>query len=217
MNGSLLILLFAFVLGSVPFGLLMARIFGRHDPRVRGSGNIGATNVSRVAGFWPAGLLTFVLDSLKGTAAVALSGSSAWSLPGSDWVSGHIFFAPGWEPDAALLRWSAGFFAVLGHCYSPWLRLRGGKGVATALGTLALLAPLAGLGGVLAFGIAFVSFRTGSLASLCGLLVAAVVYGVYPSSQPGAHLWAGALMFLVVIARHEKNIDALLEDRESRF
>lgn len=224
MNGALLILLLAFLLGSIPFGLLMARVFGRHDPRARGSGNIGATNVTRVAGFWPAGFLTFLLDALKGTLAVALAGSLLSQLLGlllgPEWIQGNLAFPGHWEPGSALLRWSAGFFAVLGHCYSPWLRLRGGKGVSTALGALALLAPVAALGGVAAFVVTFFSFRTGSLASLAGLLMVAVVYGIFPSAEsgvPGPHLWPGALMLLVVIARHEKNIDALLEDREARF
>ena len=134
----------AFLMGSIPFGLLVARIFKVKDLTSQGSGNIGATNVSRVLGFWPAGALTFALDLLKGilpVLALLPMGSQIWlgtfGLPETDFSATAI--------------WSAGLFAVLGHCYSPWLHFKGGKGVATGFGVLVVLSPLAGLAGILAF------------------------------------------------------------------
>ena len=213
MNGSLVILLLALLGGSIPFGLLMARLFGGADVRSSGSGNIGATNVSRVVGFWPAGFLTLLLDALKGTLAVAMASSWFEGL----WSGWLEFPASGWGIDDALLRWTAGLFAVLGHCYSPWLKFKGGKGVATGLGVLAILSPWSALVGAAGFVLTFLATKTGSLSSLAGLLIACVTHGVLPTSEAGAHLWSGGLLIFVILARHEKNLDALLEGRENRF
>lgn len=213
MNGSLVILLLSLVGGSIPFGLIFARIFGGADLRSMGSGNIGATNVSRVVGFWPAGFLTFVMDALKGSAAVAMAGEGsapAWE----GWIG---FPADAWSLGSPLLVWSAALFSVLGHCFSPWLRFRGGKGVATAFGAIALLSPWASLVGGLGFALVFLASRVGSLSSLVGLLLVSVTHAVLPSSEPGPHLWAGALILFTVLARHEKNLDALIDGRESQF
>jgi len=198
----------AFLMGSIPFGLLVARIFKVKDLTSQGSGNIGATNVSRVLGFWPAGALTFALDLLKGilpVLALLPMGSQIWlgtfGLPETDFSATAI--------------WSAGLFAVLGHCYSPWLHFKGGKGVATGFGVLVVLSPLAGLAGILAFGITFLSKRIGSLASLAGLIVASVFHVVFEPG--GAHLIPGALLVFLILIRHEANIDALLDQRERAF
>ena len=200
--------LFAFLLGSIPFGLIVARLFKVKDLTERGSGNIGATNVSRVLGFWPAGALTFALDLLKGALpvlAVLPEGSRLWM---------GAFGLPETELSEAV-RWAVGLFAVLGHCYSPWLHFKGGKGVATGFGAVLVLSPLSGLAGLVAFGVTFLSTRIGSLSSLSGLIVASVCHLVF---EPiGAHLWAGALLVFVILIRHEVNIDALLDHRESAF
>jgi len=110
---TLLVVLAGYVLGSIPFGILFSRILGGTDVRQRGSGNIGATNVSRVAGPL-AGALTLLLDAAKGAAAV--------------WVAGRFT-----EGNAAAMI-LAGLAALLGHCFPLWLKFKGGKGVATALG-----------------------------------------------------------------------------------
>lgn len=112
------VVLGAYFLGAIPFGLLLGKIFGREDVRKAGSGNIGATNVARVAG--PvAGISTLLLDAAKGAAAV--------------WLAGY--FTAG----SATWMMIAGFCALLGHCFPVWLRFRGGKGVATAAGLFAML------------------------------------------------------------------------------
>src|SRR6202051_553608 len=124
------ILVVAYLIGSIPFGILLAKMFGGVDVRKAGSGNIGATNVARVAGPLP-GILTLVLDGLKGVATV--------------WLSARF------TNDSALWMTIAGLSALLGHCFPVWLRFRGGKGVATAAGTLLVLCPPALLGSVILF------------------------------------------------------------------
>src|SRR6267142_2490517 len=127
---TLLIPVVAYLLGSIPFGLILARLFGRGDVRKGGSGNIGATNVSRVAGPL-AGILTLLLDGAKGAVEVLIAGR--------------------YSNDSATWMVIAGLAALLGHCFPVWLKFKGGKGVATAAGVyLALCAP-ASLGGLILF------------------------------------------------------------------
>src|SRR6266481_3444113 len=124
----LLIPAVAYLLGSIPFGLLVAKVFGRGDVRKEGSGNIGATNVSRVAGPL-AGILTLLLDGAKGAAAVLVAGR--------------------YSNESAMWMVIAGLAAMVGNCFPVWLRFQGRKGVATAAGVyLALCAP-AFLGGLI--------------------------------------------------------------------
>jgi glycerol-3-phosphate acyltransferase PlsY len=204
----------AFLLGSIPFGLIVARIAGGADPRRSGSGNIGATNISRVMGFWPWGAATFALDLLKGAVPVlaleaGLFAAIAASLTGAA--------AGGSAPEAvsAVAAWAVGLCAVLGHCYTPWLGFRGGKGVATGLGALAVLSPWASLAGLVAFGLVFAATRVGSISSLSGILGVSVTHLVI--APTGAYLWFGAALVLVILVRHEGNLDALLENREKKF
>src|SRR6266853_3686709 len=112
----------AYLLGSIPFGLLLAKLFGGADVRKAGSGNIGATNVARVAGPL-AGVLTLVFDTAKGAAAV--------------WLAGR--FTEG----SATWMMIAAFAVLLGPCFPIWIRFKGGKGVAPALGVFLALCPLA--------------------------------------------------------------------------
>jgi acyl phosphate:glycerol-3-phosphate acyltransferase len=203
----ILLLAFAFLLGSIPFGLLVARFYGGEDLRKKGSGNIGATNVTRVLGFWPAGFFTLLLDALKGAAPVLLAlplGAVLWT----HWFDGSEDFAP-------IVIWGAGFAAAFGHCFSPWLKFKGGKGVATGFGAIIVLSPWAALGGVLAFALAFLRTRTGSLASIAGLVVASVTHLVL--HPVGIHLLPGLALVFMILARHESNLDAHLEDRERKF
>ncbi len=198
----------AFLMGSVPFGLFIARIFGIKDLTSRGSKNIGATNVSRVAGVWPAGVLTLLLDAAKGALPVALT-----SDIGLRFLEKLAVVFP--NPTAEWLPWCVGFVAVLGHCYSPWLRFRGGKGVATGLGALLLLSPFAALAGVIVFLMTFTLKRIGSLSSLTGLLFACATHlTLYPAGVPLC--FGGAMAFLILL-RHETNMDALLAGNEKTF
>src|ERR1700685_4419975 len=120
----------AYLLGSMPFGLLLGKLFGAADIRKAGSGNIGATNVARVAGPL-AGILTLLLDTGKGAAAVLLAARLT--------------------NDSALWMVIAGLCALVGHCFPIWLGFRGGKGIATAAGVFLVLCPPAFLGAAILF------------------------------------------------------------------
>src|SRR6202165_978790 len=135
----------AYLIGSIPFGIILAKLFGGVDVRKAGSGNIGATNVARVAGPLP-GILTLVLDGLKGVATV--------------WLSARF------TNDSALWMTIAGLFALLGHCFPVWLRFRGGKGVATAAGMFLALCWPAALGAIGIFILVVLFSRFVSLGSV---------------------------------------------------
>ncbi len=178
----------AYVVGSIPFGLVVGRLKGV-DIRQHGSGNIGATNVARVVGK-PYGLLTLILDLLKGF------------LP--TWVAGHM---GGVEMVAA-----TGAAAVLGHCFSIFLKFRGGKGVATAAGVFAAVSPAALGAALLVFGAGvgltgFVS--VGSLAAALTLPVA-----LHLLHAPGQLLAMGWVLAAVVWWKHRANIGRLLAGQE---
>lgn len=215
MISNLILCLSAFLLGSIPFGLFMARAFQVNDLQSRGSGNIGATNVSRVVGFWPAGALTFLLDVLKGLIPVLLL-----SLPS---VQG--FWSGWWESlgrsgveISENVIWLVGFFAVCGHCFSPWVRFKGGKGVATGFGVIVVLSPWAGLAGILTFAFVFLKTKIGSLASISGLTVVALVHLIWNDHHSyGMYSWFGAAILALILIRHESNLDGLLQGAERSF
>jgi len=193
---ALLVGLAGFLVGSIPFGLLLVRATSGRDVRTIGSGNIGATNALR-AGGKVVGLATLALDAGKGALAVwATSVVPLTELPS----------------DAPAL---AGVAAVLGHCYPPWLRFNGGKGVATALGVLLVLAPtLAGLA-VLAFVLLFAVTRRASVGSIGALLVVA---GAAPWLAPGPdERWAAFAIALVVLVRHADNLRRLWKGTEGKL
>jgi glycerol-3-phosphate acyltransferase PlsY len=205
------ILIGAFLIGSIPFGLLTARAFKVKDLTERGSGNIGATNVSRVLGFWPAGFITLLLDVIKGAAPVAII-----AYTGLAESLGALMQVPNGTPLVTpLLIWSVGLFAVLGHCFSPWLHFNGGKGVATAIGVWLVLSPISAIVGIIGFACAFALTQVGAMGSLTGLTFAAAAYLVMNSV--GAQTWAGAAMLFVILIRHEGNLDRMLENRENKF
>jgi len=189
----------AYLLGSVPFGLLLARFFGRRDVRQHGSGNIGATNVLRVAG--PiAGFLTLALDVGKGAAAVGIAGR----------VSHH-------DPAAMM---SAGLAALIGHCFPVWLRFKGGKGVATALGVFLVEAPLAGLAGLLVFLLIVFSWRYVSLGSVAAAAAMPLLVHLLwaPGHSPPLALTLGTfLAFALIVFQHRGNLRRLLNGSEPRY
>lgn len=183
-------LAFGYLLGSVPFGLLLTRAAGLGDVRQIGSGNIGATNVLRTGNKGLAAL-TLILDALKGTAAVLI--------------------AANWGSDAALF---AGVGAFLGHIFPIWLRFKGGKGVATYLGILAAFSWKAAL--VFAatwLAVAFLS-RYSSLAALVATAVSPLV--LYIVGLPDFALALLALTALVYI-KHAANITRLVSGKESKI
>lgn len=192
----------AYLLGSIPFGYLLVRIFRKQDIRATGSGNIGATNVAR-SGAKGLGILTLVLDALKGFIAVVLAQ--------------HIA-APYGFPQAYDIAVAAALAAVLGHCFPVWLGFRGGKGVATALGVFLALVPLTTVLYLLAvFLVIVVITRYVSLASI----VAAALFPLFALPHAPAKtpiLIAGYILIpLIVIAKHHQNIRRLLSGTENRF
>lgn len=212
---SLILFALAFLLGSIPFGLLMARAFRVNDLQSRGSGNIGATNVSRVVGFWPAGALTFLLDVLKGFLPVLIVSLPAVQNGWSTWWEGMGH--PGVEINDMVI-WLVGLFAVLGHCFSPWVRFKGGKGVATGFGAILMLSPWAGLAGIVVFAFTFLKTKTGSLSSISGLITVAITHLViHDHHSYGAYTWVGAAILFLILIRHESNLDGLLHGQERSF
>ncbi|QSZ58396.1 glycerol-3-phosphate 1-O-acyltransferase PlsY [Rhizobium sp. ZX09] len=183
--------LIGYLLGSIPFGLLLTRMAGLGDVRKIGSGNIGATNVLRT-GNKKLAAATLLLDALKGTAAVLVANAL-------------------WGYEASLV---AGFFAFLGHLFPVWLGFKGGKGVATYIGVLLGAAPLM----MLAFALiwlatAFIT-RYSSLSALVAMLVIPVALWVL-----GPEKTALLVMLLSVISwwKHRENIARLLAGTESRI
>lgn len=181
----------ALLLGSIPFGLLLTRAAGLGDIRAIGSGNIGATNVLRT-GRRGLALATLLLDAGKGAAAVQIAA---------------VYFGATWMPLAALC-------AVAGHCFTPWLGFKGGKGVATGLGTLIALDWRVGLGCCAAWLLGAAVTRISSAGALCAFAAApALSAWLLP-----AYWWVGpAAIAVLVVWRHAANIRRILAGTEPRI
>jgi glycerol-3-phosphate acyltransferase PlsY len=196
---TVLAVLLAYFLGSVPFGVILATLFGGTDVRKSGSGNIGATNVARVAGPL-AGTLTLIFDIAKGAGAVLLAeklsnGSARWMM-------------------------IAGIVALVGHCFPVWLKFKGGKGVATAAGVFLVLSPLACLAAVLLFLLVVIFWRYVSVGSVsAAAAMPLLVYFLWaPRHAPPLALTVGALAAaLLIIYKHRGNLRRLLEGTEPKF
>jgi acyl phosphate:glycerol-3-phosphate acyltransferase len=200
MSHALLIAGVSYLLGSIPFGYLLVRIFRGEDVRQSGSGNIGATNVSRKS---PAlGVLTLLLDAAKGFAAVMLA----------------LSLSPSISPEITRAMSLAALFAVVGHMFPLWLKFRGGKGVATGLGSFLMIAPKAVLIAVGIFIVVVLLFRYVSLGSV-------VAVALFPSLSWSMHEYGNswqALAFmglasLLIVLKHHANIGRLLAGTESRI
>ena len=187
-----LVCLLAFLIGAVPFGLVIGKLKGV-DLREKGSGNIGATNAMRTLGK-PLGTLVFLLDTLKGWLPVFLAHQQASP---SEWLVG------------------AGLAAVLGHIYSPFVRFKGGKGVATALGVLLGLDYRVGLGAFALFIIVVAITDYVSVGSIVAALAQAALFWVFGDPLPMKLF--GAIVGAFVIFRHRGNIQRLRKGEESRF
>jgi glycerol-3-phosphate acyltransferase PlsY len=199
LHNGIWIVLASYFLGSIPFGLILAKLLGGKDVRASGSGNIGAANVTRVAGT-AAGVLTLLLDAAKGAFSVWLAarlsgGQATWMM-------------------AACLA------AITGHCFSVWLKFRGGKGVATAAGAFLFLSPLAAAAALCLFIIVVLFWRFTSLGSI--LAAAAMPLLVYllwaPGYAPPPVISIGTfLAALLIVVRHHANLRRLLRGEEPRF
>jgi glycerol-3-phosphate acyltransferase PlsY len=183
----------SYLIGAIPVGFLVARAAGGFDIRGKGSGNIGATNVLRTLGPVPA-VLTLLGDVVKGYLAVRVA-----EVLGPE---------PAWGAAGALL-------AVVGNCWPVFLRFRGGKGMATALGAFLALVPKAVLPSAVLF-IAIVAIsRYVSLACIAAVLVLPV--GAFVLGYPRASTGAAALAALVILWRHRENIRRLADGKENRL
>jgi glycerol-3-phosphate acyltransferase PlsY len=189
----------AYLLGSVPFGFILAKLFGGRDVRKAGSGNIGATNVARVVG--PiAGILTLLLDAAKGSSAVLLAARLT--------------------EDNATWMMVAAFFVLFGHCYPVWLKFKGGKGVATAAGIFLALSPYALLGALLLFILVVAYWRYVSLGSIAAAsAIPLLMYFLWaPHHAPPHIVTFGSLgIAIFVVYKHDANIQRLVEGVEPKF
>ncbi len=198
-----IVALIAYLLGSIPFGYILVRLFRGEDVRAIGSGNIGATNVARKA---PGlGLLTLVLDAVKGFAAVMI-GMLIASRTGAD--ERHVY----------LLAAFGAILAIIGHIFPIWLKFKGGKGVATGVGSFLALAPKAVLIALVIFAAVVIAFRYVSLGSILG----AAAFPVFAWLLNGEKNSPSVLAVMIaasalIILKHHANIRRLLAGTENRF
>jgi acyl phosphate:glycerol-3-phosphate acyltransferase len=193
----------AYLLGSIPVGYVLVRLFRRQDIRTLGSGNIGATNVLRSEGKG-LGAATFALDVLKGAAAVLMGAALANPL---------LPTVPPRNVEAL-----AALFAVLGHMFPVWLRFRGGKGVATGFGVFLVAAPWAALVSLALFAMVFLITRYVSLSSIVGAATFPVVaYFMVRGERPAFFVAVQAIVALLIIVKHHPNIRRLIAGNEHRF
>ena len=211
LNINVIFYIVAFLFGGIPFGWLLLKVFYKIDIREIGSGSIGATNVYRalkeshpqVAKRFS--ILTIVLDATKGLMVVALA-----KLMGLGYES----------------QWSIAILAILGHCYSPYLGFKGGKGVATAIGSVLLLIPLEGLCGLVVWAIVGKVFKISSISSLVGVLSGIMLTFVIPYVLPlpssisiieQIHTHTPVVLIgLFILYTHIPNIKRLLSGQEGK-
>jgi glycerol-3-phosphate acyltransferase PlsY len=188
------LLLLIYLIAAVPTGVVLTRLMGLEDVRSKGSGNIGATNVYRVAGKLP-GILTLLGDILKGFLPL---------------LAFRLWLAP-----TPLQLGLGGVIAILGHCYPVYLRFKGGKGVATAVGIFLVLDPQALLGGCLAFLAVVALTRYISL----GSVLAAVTVPLFTLllSRPLPTVLSACAIGTLIVWRHRDNLQRLLAGTENRF
>jgi glycerol-3-phosphate acyltransferase PlsY len=184
----------SYLLGSIPFGYLLVRGFQGKDIRQSGSGNIGATNVARSSPLL--GVLTLLLDALKGLAAVGLTAVLFHGQPN--------------------LLGLAAFCAILGHVFPLWLKFRGGKGVATGLGSFVLLAPKIVLAAVGIFLLIVALFRYVSLGSVIAVASFPLLVFFFTGYRSPTFLFLLASS-LLIIAKHHQNLSRLRAGTEPRF
>jgi glycerol-3-phosphate acyltransferase PlsY len=183
----------SFLFGSIPFGYVIGKLKGV-DVRKYGSGNIGATNVSRVLGK-KYGAVVLFLDALKGAVAVLIA--KFLNLP----VEYQVL---------------AGISAVAGHCFSPWLGFKGGKGVATALGAFLVISPKTTLAAFLIFLAVLLTTRYVSLSSITAALSYPLLYKLFEKPSPFSFIVV-SLGALLIVAKHHSNIKRLLKGEEKKF
>jgi glycerol-3-phosphate acyltransferase PlsY len=193
------LLIFAYLFGSIPWGVILTRFFTREDIRQKGSGNIGATNVTREAGVLP-GLLTLVGDVIKGAMPVYLT---------------LMVFGPT-DGHGAIYMSAVALAALLGHLYPVYLKFRdGGKGVATAAGSFAVISLPAVLAALILFTVMLFVARRVSVGSLSGAV--ALPIAIWFTTRSGAMTAAALLTALLLFMRHRENLKRLMAGTEPEF
>ena len=187
----LLLIFSGYLCGSIPFGLILTRLFTSEDLRQVGSGNIGATNVLRT-GNKKLALATLLLDAAKASLPILMFGLYS-------------------NPVFAL---TFGLSAIIGHCFPIWLKFKGGKGVATALGVLLAAIPITGFIACLTWILSFLAARISSLAALTAIVVAPCVTWTLYGNIPAL---LNAAISLIIIVRHKDNINRLRKGEEHQF
>jgi glycerol-3-phosphate acyltransferase PlsY len=211
----------AYLLGSIPFGYILVKLFHGKDVRATGSGNIGATNVGRTS---PAlGIATLVLDAVKGFVAVLLASATQVSV--MTWMV--TSYPRGNDAQRAVMDSAfagistvaavAALAAILGHVFPVWLKFKGGKGVATAVGAFAALAPKAILVVLVVFVLVVAVSRYVSLGSIVGAALFPVFVYVFNRDYPLAMLVVIAAASLIIILKHHENIRRLMSGTENRL
>ncbi len=201
---TLIATVLCYLIGSIPFGLLLTKMSGYGDIRSIGSGNIGTTNVLRT-GNKKLALLTLILDASKGSFMIFL----VIGIPNFTETSDLTVSASQFE-----MALSLGYWTILGHCFPIWLKFKGGKGVATALGVFLIAVPYAGLAACAAWILTAKFTKISSLSALVAVGIAPIVtlfiYGVAPAG-------ICALITLLVWIRHKDNIKRLLKGEEPKI
>lgn len=213
LTGPILLIVIAYVIGSIPFSFLVVRMFAGTDIRSHGSGNVGATNVMRTFGKWP-GFLALVLDITKGYLAVVAARAV---------VADFALASPitlGGDPPLAVVSsfWIglAGLVAVLGHIFPFWLRFRGGKGVATATGVFLAIDLRTILMAMIVFAIVILATRYVSLASM--LAAAAIPLLMrFATYQPFWIVMFSIIIAVIIILKHNSNMARLARGEERKL
>ena len=209
MQTYIIVAVIAYLLGSIPFGYILVRLFRKEDIRKTGSGNIGATNVAR-SGAKGLGIATLILDAAKGFAAVKFGMAQyhgIWTYVGNE-ASNRVY----------LFGAIAALFAILGHIYPIWLKFKGGKGVATGVGVFLALAPKAV---ALVLVIFFVIVWFSRYVSLGSIIATAafplLAWLLYRKDTPSIVFIIAAAGAFLIIAKHHQNIRRLLAGTEHRL
>ncbi len=191
---GIFIALFGYLLGSVPFGLLFAKLFSKVDPRKTGSKNIGATNIFRTAGK-TLGVVTLIADGLKGVAPIWIA--VQWPLS-DPWIA------------------IAGVSPILGHIFPIFLGFKGGKGVATALGIYLVISPVAVLIEFFLFAVLVWKWRFVSLGSICSAATMPILIAFFRSDSR-AYFILSVFIGTLILFRHQSNISRLLQGTENKW
>lgn len=202
LNINILFYLAGYLIGAIPFGLILAKQFGGVDIRSSGSGSIGATNVLRVLKekdpelAKKLGIATIVLDSLKGVVVMLVA-----KIMGLD--------------DAVL--WTIAVLAVIGHCFSPYLKFEGGKGVATGVGVVMVMLPIEAIIGLIGWYLVGKKLKVSSIASLSGMVVAVVASYIIHPQMPSIDSHAPiTIIGFIIFYKHIPNIVRLFNRQEGK-